>query len=84
MGENVDFRPAGEIKRRSNGEEVETGPGEVRAALAGEHGVKLFPDRMEMENVGGGVLDLGVGQFFGAPVGGLLLLRYLDPDKLPG
>ena len=80
MREDVHSPEAGEIEPHPLGQIGEGGAGEAVAAFALEHGVELLAQRVQIENVGGGVGELGVAQRLGAPVGGLLLLGDLDAD----
>src|SRR3954470_9063373 len=80
MGENILRRPAGEVQPYPVGEKAKASGREVGATLAREHGVEPFLQGMEMQDVGCGVSDLRIGQLIGTPIGGLLLLRHLDPQ----
>ena len=82
MRENILVGPARQIESRACGQEGEGGRGEGRALLARKHGVELFFQRMKVEHVRGGVGELLVRQRIGAPIGELLLLRNIDPEKI--
>src|ERR1700752_1636476 len=83
MSENVVVLPALQIEPGPGGEELEAGLRQSLAALAGEHGVELLAQRAEMEQVGGRIGKLRIGQGRGAPVARLLLLRQVDTEHLP-
>src|SRR5688500_850025 len=82
MGENVLLCPAGEIEDRPVRQEVEAGLGQSHAALALEPFVELFPERVKIANVGGGIILLGVAELGRAPVGLLLLLGDFGAEQL--
>src|SRR3954447_21658325 len=63
MGENVLLGPAGQIEQGALGQEVEAGLSEAGAALAREPFVELLPERMEIADVGRGIILLRVAQF---------------------
>src|SRR5947207_1432483 len=52
------------------------------APLAGEHAIEPGLERVQMQHVGGGIGDLGLGQVGRPPVGELLLLGEVDPEQL--
>ena len=83
MGEDVDLGPAQEIEARAGRQEVEAGLGQLGAALAGQHRVEPVLQGMQVQHVGGRVIDLGLAQGVGAPVGGLLLLGEVDAEPAP-
>lgn len=58
--EDVLFRPAGQIKLRTGGKEVKTGLGDLAAAFSGKPFVQLLTQRMQVEYVRGGVVQLRV------------------------
>src|SRR5262249_4114665 len=82
MLENVHLRPAGEVEARARGQELEGGLRQLGAALASQQLVELGHQRVQVQDVGGGVGELLVAQAVGAPVGTLLLLGELDAQKL--
>ena len=65
MGKDVLGRPAAEIETRAVGQETETGGGQFIAALARQHHVQFFAQRMEMQHIGRGIGDLRIGQRVG-------------------
>src|SRR5438874_1663587 len=81
--EDVDLRPAGQVQPGAAGQEAESGLGQLGAALAFQQGIQLGLERMEVQHIGGGVVELFLAQRLGAPVGGLLLLGQVDAQKLP-
>src|SRR6185437_1308640 len=81
MRENVVFRPTGEVEERARRQELETGGGHRRAALARQHDVEPGAQGMEMEDIRRGIAELLVGQLGGAPIGGLLLFREVDAEQ---
>ena len=54
----------------------------MAAPLALQHGVQPFLQPVQIQHVGGGVIELGVGVVGRPPVGALLLLGQVDPDQL--
>ena len=84
MRKNVHFGEAGEVEARPFGQIGESGAGEAVAALPLQHRVELLPQRVQMEDIGGGISELRVGQRLHPPVGRLLLLADLDPDEFAG
>ena len=56
-------------------QEVESGSRQLGAALARQHRVEPGAQRVQMQHVGGGILQLLVGQVRRAPIRALLLLR---------
>src|SRR5260221_2033973 len=74
MRENIRLFPAGEVECRAGGEEIKTGLGQPSAALARQD---LIQRRLELVQIGdviGGISELTLAQFAGAPVRRLLLL----------
>src|SRR4051794_36980281 len=84
MGEDVLFVPALKIKLDAGGQESEAGFGELEAAFAPEHPIQMALDVVQVEHVGRSVIELRVGDLFGAPVGALLLLVHIDVEQLAG
>src|SRR6185312_9723933 len=82
MRENVLGRPAREVETGAAWQELETGLREVGPAFALQHLVELCLQGMEMQDIRGGIAELLVAQFGGTPIGGLLLLRELDAEKV--
>src|SRR6185503_126885 len=82
MFENIEILVTRQIEKRPGRQESETGERELLAVLARQHGVELGLERMEMEDVGGGVALLLFGQNRRAPIRALLLLRQLDVQEL--
>ena len=83
VGENIVRRPAREVELGPHRQEAETGLGEVGAPFAFQHLVELPFQGMEMLDVGRRVFELLVGEAFGAPIGGLLLLGDIYAEQLP-
>src|SRR5690349_14091698 len=81
MREDVLFRPAAEIELDPCPQEPETGLRQRSTIFAGQHLVEPLLQRVQMQDVGGGIGELGVGQIRGAPVGTLLLFGKIDPQK---
>ena len=54
----------------------------LAAAFAGEPHLELCLERVQVDDVGGGVGELGLAQRIGGPVRALLLLGKLDAEKL--
>ena len=69
-------------RRARYGQEGEARLGELRAPLAGEHLVEPLLERVQVEHVVRGVVELVRGELVRAPVGGLLLLGYLDAEQV--
>ena len=69
MGEDVGLLPAGEIEFGAGREKIETGLGEVRASLTGQHRVQHRLKLVQIGDIVGGIGELFFGQFLGAPVG---------------
>src|SRR5690606_17466824 len=74
MGENVLFRPAGEVEFRPRRQETEAGLRDIQAVLAAQAGLQAGLDGMEMKHVGSRIFELRLAEHGAAPVGGLLLL----------
>ena len=81
MGEDIVFRPAGEVEGGAIRQEIETSGGKRGAAFAGEQLVHLILQPVEIKDVGGRIIDLLIRQRRRAPVRGLLLLRDFDAEK---
>ena len=82
MGENVGVLESGEIQGRAHGQEAEAGLGHGQASLTPQHDVKLRFQGVQVQDVTGSVMPLLIAELLGTPVGALLLLRQLDPQKL--
>src|ERR1700675_4957623 len=82
MLENVSVFIPDEIEKGPRGQKSKTSNGELLAFLADQHLVELRLERVQMENIGGGVALLLVGQSRRTPIRGLLLLRELDTQQL--
>src|SRR5436190_19419821 len=82
MREDILLAPAGEVEPGAGGQEAEAGGGEFGTALAGEPRSEALLERVQMEDVGGGVGELRLAQRVGGPVGTLLHLRELDIEEV--
>src|SRR6516225_11396855 len=80
MGKNILAGETGEVEPDPIRQEAKAGLRQLFAAFAGKHDVEARFERMEMDDVGGGVGKLRFAQFGRAPIGGLLLLRQLLPE----
>src|SRR5262245_15118601 len=80
--EEVLVLEASEVEAGSFREEAEAGLCRGCSAFAGEHGVELGLERVQVEHVAGGVVLLLVRQLVRAPVGALLLLGKVDAEEL--
>ena len=70
-----------QIELGADRQEGEAGKRELEPPFAREHRVESLPERVEVENVGGGIAELLLRQRGGAPIGGLLLLRKIDAEE---
>ena len=68
MRKNVLGFPAGKIKFRPRRQKVETGLRKLGAALARQHRIQLFAQRMQMQHIGGGIGELRLAERRRAPV----------------
>ena len=82
VGEDVELGPTLEVEAGAVGQEIEAGLGERGAPFAGEHRVELLLQRVQVEHVVGGVIQLARGERVRAPVGRLLLLGDLDAEQV--
>src|SRR5262245_196583 len=82
MREYVFRRPARQVEPRAVGKKAEAGSGKLRAAFAGDQGIELFLDRVQVHDVRGRIGDLGLAELLGAPVRELLLLRQVDTEDV--
>src|SRR5262245_3561062 len=80
MCEDILLRPAAEIESGANRDEVEAGLRKLLPVLASQHGVEPRSDLVQIDDIEGGILLLGVREHRQAPVGALLLLRQLDAE----
>ena len=82
-GENIRPRPSRRDRaRRACRQEPEARTRPAPAALARQHLVEPCAQRMEMQDVGGGIFELRRGQLGRAPVRGLLLLRESTSEQV--
>src|SRR5437016_9317038 len=81
MGKYVLLGPAGEVEPDPVGQEAVAGGRQRLAPLAGQHAVQLGLERVQVQHVGGGIGDLGLGEVGRTPVGELLLLGEVDPEQ---
>src|SRR5690242_10987727 len=82
VGENVLLGPAGDVEERARRQEVEAGLRKRGAVLALEPFVELFLQGVEIADIARRIFALRVGKLSCTPVAGLLLLGYLDIEKL--
>src|SRR5262249_54517770 len=82
MGENILGRPAGKIEPDPVGQEAKAGFGELPAPFAGEDGVELLPQGVQVQDIGRRIGELRLGEGLGAPIGELLLLGQIDAQHL--
>src|SRR5687768_3607294 len=82
MGENVLFRPAGEIEQRPRRQEIEAGLRQLDAVLPRQALVELLLEGVEVAYIAGRIFALGIADLGGAPVAGLLLLRQVLAQHL--
>ena len=68
MGENILGGKAREIEPNPVRQETKTRRGQLLAALPHQHGVQPLFERVQIEDVGGSVGNLRVGEFRRAPV----------------
>src|SRR4051812_41657560 len=73
MGKDVRFRPAEQVELCPARQKVEALMGDAEPVLALEVAVELLLERVQMQHVGGRIIELSLGEGIGAPVGGLLL-----------
>ena len=84
MGENVLFGPASQIERGAGRQKIETGLREIQPSFADQHGFKAFLDGMQVQHIGGRILQLRIAQRFRAPVGALLGLGQVNACDFAG
>src|ERR1700687_2215658 len=82
MRKNILGVPALQVELRPRRQKFETGLRQFGAALAREHGIEPFAQRMQMQHVGGRIGQLRLAQGLRAPVARLLLLRQIDIEHL--
>src|SRR5215510_12372851 len=80
--EEVLVLEAGEVEAGSFREKAETGLCCRCPAFAGEHGIELGLERVQVEHVARGVVLLLICQFVRTPIGALLLLGEVDAEEL--
>ena len=68
MREDVDIFPAGEVQRGTMGKISEAGRRQLGATFAREHGIQLFPQGMQIENVGRGIGKLRLAHDVSTPI----------------
>src|SRR6056297_29187 len=78
MRENIDLGPPQQIQPCAGWQKLETGGGEIGAALAVQSLVQLGLEAVQMQNIRCGISLLRFGQGFRPPVRGLLLLGHVD------
>src|ERR671930_1972470 len=81
MGKDVLVRPAGEVEPHPIREKAKTSRRQLGAPLTEKDGVELLLERMQVQNIGRGIGELGVAERLGAPIGELLLLRQIDAQQ---
>src|ERR1700730_3679745 len=79
--EYVRIRPAAKVELDPRRQEAETGLRQGSPIFPGQHLIEPFLQRMQVQNVGGGIGELGVSELRGTPIGTLLLLGKIDPQK---
>src|ERR1700687_2549339 len=79
--EYVGIRPAAKVELNSCRQEAETGLRQRRPISPRQHLIEPLLQRMQMQNVGGGIGELRVRELRGTPVGTLLLFGKIDPQK---
>ena len=82
MAENVLVRPAGQIEPGADGEEIEASLRHFRPSFAGQTFNQDRVHRVEIADIGGGIILLRVGQAGCAPVARLLHFRQLFAEQL--
>ena len=74
MGENIDLVPAGQIQFGPRRQKFETAIGKLCPVFPLKPGLQFVAQRVQMQDVRCRIGKLDLAQFFGGPVGGLLLL----------
>src|SRR5690606_10896077 len=82
MRKDIRILEAQKVEIGPGGEEFEAGLRQIPALLTHEHGIEPCLDRVEIEDIGGSILKLLLGQLCSTPVRALLLLRKLNADEL--
>ena len=82
MREDVLLRPSRRGRARPRRQEIEAGRGQLGCALRAPASRRVAPQRVQMQDVGGGVAQLLVGEVGGAPIRRLLLLGDLDAEQV--
>jgi hypothetical protein len=57
MGKNIGLLVAEQVKTGAGGEEFEARLGQVAALFADQQCIQLIPERVQMQHVGGGVVQ---------------------------
>src|SRR5579862_7531326 len=78
MREDVLLRPAFEIKQSACRQEIKAAARQFGAVLARQHHVESRAQRVQVQDVGGGIAQLLVSQRGRAPIRALLLLFQFD------
>lgn len=81
MSEDIQLGPARKVKLGAGRQEIETGLGQRLAIFPFKPLIECISQSMQVEDVGGGVIELLLGQFLAAPIGALLLLGQIDPQQ---
>ena len=81
MRENIYFWPSSQIQSRTVWQKFKTGPCQIGSALPLEPDFQLILQSVQKTNIGGGIVPLGLAQFWVTPIAGLLLLRNILTKK---
>ena len=73
MGENVLFGPAGQIEPGARRQKFECRLRQRRPPLTRQHRIEALAQRMQVQDIGGGIAQLLVGEQRCAPIRALLL-----------
>jgi hypothetical protein len=82
MCEDVLLRPPFQVKQDARREKLERGLRQLGSPLTRKHCIEPGAQRVQVQNVGGGIAQLLVGQGRRAPIRALLLLRQIDTEHL--
>src|SRR6476469_9077298 len=75
--------PACKVETDPFRQETKAGRRKLNSALAKKHGIQLSLQGVKVQDVGGRIGDLRIGQLGGTPVRALLLFREIDAEQLP-
>src|ERR1700693_2923020 len=82
MRKHVFLAPAGKVEFGAGGQEAETGRRKLAAPLARQPRVEALLERMQVDDIGGGIGELRLAQRFRRPIRALLLFREIDVEKV--